>query len=92
MPFDPIQQLLGRKARGQRPTFQIQRGRGHVVLRGKWQHPVYGEMEISSADICEFLQNFKNKVRKDLPITAVGPISHKFITYRPACLQIFAQS
>jgi len=42
----------------------------HVVPTGKWQHPVYGEMEITSAHIAEFVKNFKDKVRKDLPITA----------------------
>ena len=42
----------------------------HVVPTGKWDHPVYGEMEISSADIAEFVQNFKDKVRRDIPITA----------------------
>lgn len=42
----------------------------HVVPTGKWQHPVYEEMEISSADIAEFVRNFKDGVRNDLPITA----------------------
>lgn len=42
----------------------------HVVPTGKWNHPVYGEMEITSAHVAEFIQNFRDKVRKDLPITA----------------------
>lgn len=42
----------------------------HVVPTGAWEHPVYGEMEITSADIAEFVQNFKDRVRKDLRITA----------------------
>src|ERR1044072_7183982 len=42
----------------------------HVVPTGKWQHPVYGEMEITSAHVSEFVQNFRDRVRKDLPITA----------------------
>jgi len=42
----------------------------HVVPTGKWQHPVYGEMEITSANVSEFVQNFKDKVRRDIPITA----------------------
>ena len=42
----------------------------HVVPTGKWDHPVYGEMEITSADVSEFVRNFKDRVRKDLPITA----------------------
>ena len=41
----------------------------HVVPTGKWQHPVYGEMEITSAHIGEFVQNFKDKVRLKIPIT-----------------------
>ena len=42
----------------------------HVVPTGKWDHPVYGEMEITSEDIAQFVRNFKAKVRRDLPITA----------------------
>jgi hypothetical protein len=42
----------------------------HVLPTGKWSHPIYGEMEITSAHVSEFIQNFKDKVRKDLPITA----------------------
>jgi phage I-like protein len=41
----------------------------HVVPTGKWDHPVYGEMEITSADIAEFVKNFNDKVRLDIPIT-----------------------
>jgi hypothetical protein len=42
----------------------------HVVPTGKWDHPVYGEMEITPADISEFVQNFSRGVRLDIPITA----------------------
>lgn len=42
----------------------------HVVPTGKWDHPAYGEMEITTADIQQFIKNFKAKVRRDLPITA----------------------
>src|SRR5215204_2940530 len=42
----------------------------HVVPTGKWDHPVYGEMEITTAHIAEFVKNFKAKVRRDIPITA----------------------
>lgn len=42
----------------------------HVVPTGKWMHPVYGEMEITPADIAELVKNFKDKVRLNLPITA----------------------
>lgn len=41
----------------------------HVLPTGKWDHPVYGEMEITSAHIAEFVKNFKDKVRRDIPIT-----------------------
>ena len=41
----------------------------HVVPTGTWSHPVYGEMEVTSADIAEFVKNFREKVRLDLPIT-----------------------
>ena len=36
----------------------------HVVPTGKWDHPVYGEMEITSADIAEFVKNFSRGVRR----------------------------
>lgn len=42
----------------------------HVVPTGKWDHPAYGEMEITTAHIAEFVKNFKDKVRLDIPITA----------------------
>jgi hypothetical protein len=41
-----------------------------VVPVGKWDHPGYGEMEITSAHIAEFARNFKDKVRLDIPINA----------------------
>src|SRR5215217_1668458 len=40
-----------------------------VVPVGKWDHPAYGEMEITSAHIAEFVRNFKDKVRLAIPIT-----------------------
>jgi hypothetical protein len=51
-------------------SFAEQTGELHVVPTGTRDHPVYGEMEITSADIREFVQNFKDKVRRDIPITA----------------------
>jgi hypothetical protein len=42
----------------------------HVVPTGEWEHPVYGEMRITSDDIAEFKRNFDAKVRLKLPITA----------------------
>jgi hypothetical protein len=41
-----------------------------VVPTGKWDHPAYGEVEITSAHIAEFVQNFKDRVRLDIPINA----------------------
>lgn len=41
----------------------------HVVPTGRWSHPVYGEMEITSEHITEFKRNFDSGVRRDLPIT-----------------------
>jgi hypothetical protein len=41
-----------------------------VIPTGKWDHPEYGEMEITSADIAQFVENFKAKLRLDLSITA----------------------
>lgn len=42
----------------------------HVVPTGKWDHPYFGEIVIDTEDVAEFVTNFKNKVRNDLPITA----------------------
>ena len=41
-----------------------------IVPTGKWNHPAYGEMEITPADITEMKRNFDDGVRLDLPITA----------------------
>lgn len=42
----------------------------HVVPVGEWEHPYYGPMKITTSDIAEFIKNFKDKVRRDIPITA----------------------
>lgn len=42
----------------------------HIIPTGKWDHPAYGEMEITPKDIKEFKKNFDAKVRKGVPITA----------------------
>lgn len=42
----------------------------HVVPTGKWDHPAYGEMEITTENIAEFVRNFQEKIRRDIPITA----------------------
>lgn len=41
-----------------------------VVPTGTWDHPAYGEMAIDSKAIAQFVQNFKDKVRLKIPITA----------------------
>src|SRR5207244_559163 len=56
--------LVQRFAEGHAAPEEIQ-----VAPTGKWDHPVYGEMEITSADIAKFVENFKAKVRNDLPIS-----------------------
>jgi hypothetical protein len=40
-----------------------------VVPTGTWDHPVYGEMEITPADLDEFVQNFGRGIRRHIPIT-----------------------
>jgi hypothetical protein len=40
---------------------------GLSALRANGNHPVYGEMEITPADITEFVQNFSRGVRRDIP-------------------------
>lgn len=45
-------------------------GEIHVVPCGIWDHPSYGLIEITAADIAEIVRNFNAKVRLDLPITA----------------------
>lgn len=42
----------------------------HLVPCGEWAHPAYGPMKITPENISEFVQNFRDKVRLDLPITA----------------------
>lgn len=43
----------------------------HVAPLGKWDHPVYGEFEVTRDTVREFVQNFNDGIRKPkLPITA----------------------
>lgn len=42
----------------------------HIIPTGKWDHPAYGQMEITPKDITEFKKNFDAKIRKGVPITA----------------------
>ena len=41
----------------------------HVVPTGKWNHPYYGEFEITPKMISQMCAYFKEGVRKDIPIT-----------------------
>lgn len=41
----------------------------HILPVGKWNHPVYGKMEITADDIDEFIQHFNDGLRNDVPIT-----------------------
>jgi hypothetical protein len=41
-----------------------------VIPCGEWQHPYYGPMKITPAEIAEMKKNFDEGVRLDLPITA----------------------
>jgi hypothetical protein len=42
-----------------------------VVPTGKWSHPAYGEMEITTAHIAGFVMNFNEKVQLGIPIMQV---------------------
>jgi hypothetical protein len=39
----------------------------HVVPTGKWEDPIYGEIEITPANITEFVKSFNAGL--DIPIT-----------------------
>ena len=41
----------------------------HVVPTGKWNHPYYGEFEITPKMISQMCASFKEGIRKDIPIT-----------------------
>ncbi|WP_035648698.1 phage protease [Bradyrhizobium sp. ORS 285] len=41
-----------------------------VIPCGEWEHPLYGSMKITPADITEMKKNFDDGIRLDLPITA----------------------
>jgi len=45
-------------------TMEIQ-----VLELGSWKHPIYGKIKISEKEIGEFIDNFNDDVRRDLPIT-----------------------
>lgn len=40
-----------------------------VLVFGLWKHPEYGRIRVKEKEIAEFISNFDNKIRKDLPIT-----------------------
>ena len=52
----------------------------HVLPLGKWDHPSYGEMEITPATVDEFVRNFDARVRLDIPITE----GHEVADEKPA--------
>jgi len=75
-----LRKILERMRRGAEMTFPIRVSELQfaeeentteiqVVPVGTWRHPVYGKIKISEEDIAEFVENFENKVRKDIPIT-----------------------
>ena len=59
-----------------------------ILKVGKWQHPIYGEFEITSERLKRFMQNFEANLRKGLPIDrehksddgAVGWINNLYLT------------
>jgi len=40
-----------------------------VLQTGTWNHPVYGKIKVSDKEIEEFVSNFNNGVRREIPIT-----------------------
>jgi cation transport regulator ChaB/phage I-like protein len=40
-----------------------------VLPVGTWKHPAYGDIKITETDVEEFIHNFEDNVRKDIPIT-----------------------
>ena len=40
-----------------------------VLPFGLWKHPLYGKIKIKESEMTEFIKNFDNGIRKDLPIT-----------------------
>jgi len=39
-----------------------------ILQAGDWNHPMYGLIKITTSDLKEFVKNFKDKIRNDLPI------------------------
>jgi len=40
-----------------------------IIPVGEWDHPQYGKIKITEKDIAEFVKNFNDGVRNDIPIT-----------------------
>jgi len=40
-----------------------------IIPVGEWNHPQYGKIKITEKDIAEFVKNFNDGVRNDIPIT-----------------------
>jgi len=51
-----------------------------ILPVGKWDHPRYGVIAITTDDIKEFKDNFDKKIRKDIPITQ----GHESFDEKPA--------
>jgi len=47
----------------------------HIVPLGEWEHTQYGKIKITNRDIKQFVENFKAKVRRDIPITEGHEVS-----------------
>lgn len=41
----------------------------HVIPKGQWDHPAYGEINIDDAALREFKENYDRGLRRDIPIT-----------------------
>lgn len=51
-----------------------------ILPIGRWNHPVYGVLTITSEDIAEFKENFDKGLRKQIPITE----GHEVMDEKPA--------
>jgi len=52
----------------------------HILPIGAWDHPLYGKIVITENDIGEFVENFKQHLRKGVPITE----GHEVMDEKPA--------
>lgn len=78
---------VGKQLTGKPFVFQLQFSEDgelkkeiQILPTGKWEHPVYGQFEITEDDIKEFKYNFDQGVRNGVPITE----GHSFGKEQPA--------